>query len=353
MRGVSAEHTLQSAFRAFSPTEFLPASHRELTTQVDEDEPLETYRRQDGLVLSAISNRNFLKEILSGVMPLRGKRVFEIGTGTGYLAALLGLLCGPDGHVVGCEIIPELFSLSVANIERTGLKNVTLIGGDFTQALVANDAFDVLIATSSMSSIHPSVVGACKKSGGNILMPIEIPGGGDCFTTFKRTDDHLEVLQSKLSISVPTTGRYSDQSIWAHPVRHLFPDWDSERALVLPLQRRSRHFIHETLPFRSFLFYREPAYLAVNLGTGHLGYANDMAYGLMCEQTLSCFLEAETNALMRGPKRIELAGKWERLKQLWNYESNPTLADYRYQLYLSDKNGFQFKSGFRETVAER
>lgn len=45
-----------------------------------------------------------------------GHRVLDVGCGSGWTTALLGELVGPDGEVVGVEIVPELVSRGRANL---------------------------------------------------------------------------------------------------------------------------------------------------------------------------------------------------------------------------------------------
>ena len=49
-----------------------------------------------------------------------GDRVLDVGSGSGWTAALLARLTGPDGEVVGVEIEPDLVVFGAANLARTG-----------------------------------------------------------------------------------------------------------------------------------------------------------------------------------------------------------------------------------------
>lgn len=72
------------------------------------------------------------------------ERVLEVGTGSGYAAAVLGALAG---EVISIELIPELVDLARENIERSGCgRNVLVIAGDGSwgfQHLAPYDAISV------------------------------------------------------------------------------------------------------------------------------------------------------------------------------------------------------------------
>lgn len=342
--------SVAEVFAAISPLEFVPPSMVAMPGGTDSEGALRTFQRADGLVLSAISNRAFLCDIIARIMPLRGKRLFEIGSGTGYLAAVLAALCGPEGIVQGCEIIPELYQLSISNIERIGANNVRLLQGDFVDILQSTDMFDAVIATSCMSAIHAAILHSCNPIGGYILLPIEIPGGGDCFTIFQRDANRLTVVDSRLSVSVPSTGAYSGKPIWAPPVEQVLPGWETSPKTVIRSPAHARHFIHDTLAFRSFLLLNEPSFQAVNLGAGHLAFMEDMAFGLICGQTSSCCLRTARGMILRGTRGLELASRLTVWERDWARRSKPSLADWRYEIPIDPHQGFAFDPGFLNRI---
>ena len=68
--------------------------------------------------------------------------VYEVGTGSGYLTALLAHRAR---HVTSAEIHPDLLQRAQGNLDRTGLTNVTLLAGDSARAPLAESAFDVIV----------------------------------------------------------------------------------------------------------------------------------------------------------------------------------------------------------------
>lgn len=107
--------------------------------QVDDahlDEHLESIYRDQPLViwgedrtLSTISQPSFVLYLLTFLDLRAGDRVFELGAGSGWNAALMGSLCAP-GEVHSYEIIASLAQAAAQRIERLGLTNVRIVAGD-------------------------------------------------------------------------------------------------------------------------------------------------------------------------------------------------------------------------------
>lgn len=74
-------------------------------------------------------------------------RVLEIGTGSGYMAALLAALAE---HVVSVEIIPELAEQARQNLAAAGVQNVTVEVGDGAQGWAARGPYDAIVISGSM-----------------------------------------------------------------------------------------------------------------------------------------------------------------------------------------------------------
>ncbi|MDS1271404.1 methyltransferase domain-containing protein [Lipingzhangella sp. LS1_29] len=99
-----------------------------------------------------------------------GMRVLEIGTGTGYNAALVDHLVGPSGHVVSVEVTPEVATRARAALVRDG-RHVTVVTGDGAEGWLPGAPYDRIIATASVASIPPAwLQQTCP--GGIILAPL-------------------------------------------------------------------------------------------------------------------------------------------------------------------------------------
>ncbi len=79
-----------------------------------------------------------------------GDRVLEIGTGSGYLTALLSRVCA---HVTSVEINPELLGQARRNLGMAGIANVTLEEGDGHNGYGAPGSYDAILVSGSMARI--------------------------------------------------------------------------------------------------------------------------------------------------------------------------------------------------------
>lgn len=74
-------------------------------------------------------------------------RVLEVGTGSGYMTALLARRAA---HVTSVEIVPELAAFGRGNLAAHGITNIELQGGDAARGWPAGGAFDAIVLTGSV-----------------------------------------------------------------------------------------------------------------------------------------------------------------------------------------------------------
>src|SRR5512134_1696719 len=84
--------------------------------------------------------------IVQELAPRKHERVLEVGTGSGYLTALLAHRAA---HVHSVEIRPALAAFGRANLERHGADNVTLEIGDAARGWPSRAPYDVIVLTGS------------------------------------------------------------------------------------------------------------------------------------------------------------------------------------------------------------
>ena len=98
-----------------------------------------------------------------------GEGVLEIGTGSGYNAALLAEIVGPD-RVVSVERWPELAEVGRANLAATG-HHVEVVVGDGTKGYPPRAPYDCVIATAGAPKVPRSWMDQTKVAG-RIVAPI-------------------------------------------------------------------------------------------------------------------------------------------------------------------------------------
>ncbi len=140
---------------------FLP---EDLSADAYDDAPLPIGSRQ------TISAPSMIAIMLEEAALVPGHRVLEVGTGSGYNAALLAVIAGPKS-VVSIERHPELAELGRANLRRAGFADVEVVVGDGTLGYPPRAPYDRIIATAGAPRI-PRPWMEQVKVGGRIVAPI-------------------------------------------------------------------------------------------------------------------------------------------------------------------------------------
>lgn len=95
-------------------------------------------------------------------------RVLEIGTGSGYQAAVLARLAE---HVFSIEVIPELAESAAAKLARLGITNVTVDCRDGSEGWPEHAPFDRIIVTAAGAGIPPALMEQLAE-GGRMVAPV-------------------------------------------------------------------------------------------------------------------------------------------------------------------------------------
>jgi protein-L-isoaspartate(D-aspartate) O-methyltransferase len=133
-----------------------------------------------------------------------GQRVMEIGSGSGWLAAVMARLVGEDG--TGIEIIPELAAQSQADFARLGTDNVSVLAADGAEGHAAGAPFDRVMTTAGSWDL-PEVLFDQVAEGGRVLMPVERRGGGCQVTVLRREGERFVRERAVEGWFVPLVGR--------------------------------------------------------------------------------------------------------------------------------------------------
>lgn len=100
-----------------------------------------------------------------------GMTVLEVGGGSGYHAAVMAEMVGPNGMVFSVERKPELVAAARWNLERAGIANVTMIEADGSLGLAEHAPYDRI----SVAAAAPKVPEPLKqqlKVGGKMVLPV-------------------------------------------------------------------------------------------------------------------------------------------------------------------------------------
>jgi protein-L-isoaspartate(D-aspartate) O-methyltransferase len=161
-RGVRDARVL-SALRAVPRHRFVPEAYRE---RAYEDGPLPI---GEGQTISQPYIVGVMTELLR---PEAGDRVLEVGTGSGYQAAVLAPLVK---QVYSIEIVPELAERARATLSELGVSNVVVVTGDGYRGLPEHAPFDGILVTAAPRELPQALLDQLAV-GGRLVAPV---GGFD------------------------------------------------------------------------------------------------------------------------------------------------------------------------------
>jgi protein-L-isoaspartate(D-aspartate) O-methyltransferase len=192
-RGITNKTVLE-AMRRVPRHEFVPTSYQR---QAYEDYPLPIGH---GQTISQPYIVAFMTELLD-LKP--GEKVLEIGTGSGYQAAVLAEI---TTNVFTIEIVEELGRRAEADLTRLGYKHVKVKTGDGYQGWPEHAPFDAIIVTCSPDHVPKPLIEQLK-DGGRMVIPVgDVRTGQDLYLLEKQGNDlrRRAVLPVRF---VPMTGK--------------------------------------------------------------------------------------------------------------------------------------------------
>jgi protein-L-isoaspartate(D-aspartate) O-methyltransferase len=191
LRGVKDSRVLR-AMRSVPRHEFVPEKYRD---EAYRDEPLPIGAEQ------TISQPYVVAYMTEKLQLQPTDRVLEIGTGSGYQAAVLAEIVD---SVYTIEIIESLANTACLTLQRLGYNNVSVRHGDGYAGWPEKEPFDAIIITAAPEVI-PEPLKQQLKNGGRMILPI-----GDTYQELvlvRREDDQF-TLQTLLPVRfVPMTGK--------------------------------------------------------------------------------------------------------------------------------------------------
>lgn len=99
-------------------------------------------------------------------------KVLEIGTGSGYMAALLAARAE---HVVTVEIRPEIAAAAKENLARAGVGNVSIEVGNGVDGWSQRGPYDAIVISGSVPSVSPSLLKQLRVGGRLAVITGEAP----------------------------------------------------------------------------------------------------------------------------------------------------------------------------------
>jgi protein-L-isoaspartate O-methyltransferase len=170
-----------------------PDTYEEWLAAVYSNRPLTTVLRTDEAgrttVISSSSKPGLMIRMLEALELRNGQRVLEIGTGTGYNAALLSTRLGATS-VASVDLEPDLVATAKRRLEQIGLLP-NLVATDGAHGLSEAGPFDRIIATCSVPRIpHPWVEQLAPD--GRVLTDLKITGAAGNLVGLRLTPEGLQ-----------------------------------------------------------------------------------------------------------------------------------------------------------------
>jgi protein-L-isoaspartate(D-aspartate) O-methyltransferase len=110
--------------------------------------------------------------IMCDLLDLQPKMtVLEVGGGSGYHAAVMAEMVGPNGMVYSVERKPELVAAAKRNLESAGITNVTMIEADGSLGLPEHAPYDRISVAASAPQV-PEPLKQQLKVGGKMVLPV-------------------------------------------------------------------------------------------------------------------------------------------------------------------------------------
>jgi protein-L-isoaspartate(D-aspartate) O-methyltransferase len=193
LKSKSIEDTLRKYKREF----FVPESMKHLAYR---DFPISIGFNQ------TISQPSTVVAMTEALDVKKDQKILEIGTGSGWQAAILSHLVGEKGFVYTIEVIEELAEFAKNNIKRLGIKNIEIFVKDGSLGLKEKAPFDRIIVTAACPDTPKPLLDQLKIDG-IIVIPI-----GNLYLqemyVVKKLKDKIEKKSIGSFMFVPLVGRY-------------------------------------------------------------------------------------------------------------------------------------------------
>jgi protein-L-isoaspartate(D-aspartate) O-methyltransferase len=192
-KGVLRSSAVQAAFRTVERERFLVAAVAEQGLEaVYRDEAIVTKRDTRGMPLSSSSQPALMAKMLELLEARPGDRVLEIGTGTGYNAALLAHIVSEQGRVTTIDIDPQL-ARNARRALRDGGYRASVKVGDGRSGYSDGAPYDRIIVTACADELATDWIEQLH-DGGRMIVPLRLDPDGasiQVIPVFHRTGERV------------------------------------------------------------------------------------------------------------------------------------------------------------------
>jgi protein-L-isoaspartate(D-aspartate) O-methyltransferase len=217
------------AFQRVDRGWFLPAGRQDITDTTKRWVPMEDAYFDTPqpigyhVTISAPHMHAMMAELLYRSVPggMRGKSVLDIGSGSGYLTAVLGVLVGDEGRVLGVEHVESLVESSRATVHRfmPELENRVqfqvgdgrLFGANRKDDDNSSDQYDLIHVGAAADKIPHNLVRLLRPRG-RLVLPVGPSGAQELLVVDKGPDGTVRSKKAGDVMFVPLTAL--DSQLW-------------------------------------------------------------------------------------------------------------------------------------------
>jgi protein-L-isoaspartate(D-aspartate) O-methyltransferase len=185
-----------NAFREVSREDFVLQKYREYAYS---DEPLPIGSGQ------TISQPTTVAIMTESLEPKQGQKILEIGTGSGYQAAILSKVVGSEGKIITIEIIPSLVEFAKHNLKE--YDNVEIMLADGSKGWPKEKPYDGIIVTAGAPKI-PDPLFEQLKEGGVMVIPVSRGIFAERMLIVKKIKGKMEIKDLGFFTFVPLIGEH-------------------------------------------------------------------------------------------------------------------------------------------------
>ncbi len=143
-----------------------------------------------GVCTSSTSQPSLMAQMMADVELTAGDRVLEVGTATGWNAALMAGVVGPGGRVVSLEVDQALAATAARRLAAAEAgERVTVIARDGFDGAAEHAPFDALVVTVACPDIPRAWLDQLA-DGGRLVVPLALPDGSAPLLLLRRQGDH-------------------------------------------------------------------------------------------------------------------------------------------------------------------
>ena len=190
---------VESAIKKTPRHEFVPMSLQE---KAYDDIPIPIMNNQ------TVSQPSVVSRMTEWLDVREGQKILEIGSGSGWQSAILSYLVG-QGTIFSIERHPELVNFAKENLEKVGIKNVSVTLGDGSLGLPKESPFDRIIITAACEKIPQSLFDQLSING---LLIAPVGEFTQSLVLIKKTPHGvLEIKNDPGYVFVPLLGKFDSE----------------------------------------------------------------------------------------------------------------------------------------------